>query len=202
MNGNIQTLLRIIYVGSIPLLILTFIGRVAYNGHLGGDAVDGYIENGRYFVESLGKYTEVSESAYFQSLIVSYGTVTAWLILIPTLFISGSLLAYCKSRSLSTKRPFQHYLLVTSHGALLLCFGTLYAQFVFWYFVGGYASGSYVESGRYFVADRNVFTEVSREVFTLAHIISNGMVATWFILFPVSVICTVLHEFLKSRHRE
>jgi hypothetical protein len=37
------------------------------HAHLGGDALSGYAENGRYFLNAHGNYTEVSEAAWIYS---------------------------------------------------------------------------------------------------------------------------------------
>lgn len=62
----------------ILVLVLPVINIAVYvtvAGYLGGDAINGRVDDGRYFLGSHGKYTEVSRAVFDYSRIHTY---TVW----------------------------------------------------------------------------------------------------------------------------
>ena len=51
----------------VTTIVVSFIAFVVISAIFGGDAVDGKIEDGRYYFRSHGEYTEVSRAAYVAS---------------------------------------------------------------------------------------------------------------------------------------
>jgi hypothetical protein len=60
-------LVRIALYAVIVIGLANFIGFVLIAGAIGGDALNGYKANGRYFVRMHGRSTEVSESVFTYS---------------------------------------------------------------------------------------------------------------------------------------
>jgi hypothetical protein len=59
--------------------------------HLGGDAVNGMSEGGRFFLMSHGRYTEVSECVFTYSLWHTYSVWVTHAVLLAAFFWHGTL---------------------------------------------------------------------------------------------------------------
>jgi len=85
-----------------PIAILAgvnFISFLAISIYLGGDARNGHIKNGHYFLGSHGKYTEVGQTVWNYS----YWHATSILATHCSVFIVGALLLYTGDMVLEKK---------------------------------------------------------------------------------------------------
>ncbi len=74
-------------VVSFTVMAGSFFALTVYSMHIGGDAFQGHVENGRYFVGDHGNYTEVDKRTFFFSQIFVYGTILIWAILFPSVLV-------------------------------------------------------------------------------------------------------------------
>lgn len=77
--------LWVVIIGAANFAV--FVGVAMY---LGGDALNGKVEDGHYYLTERGRYTEVSESVFEYSRVHAYTTLVSW----PVVLIS----AYAASR--------------------------------------------------------------------------------------------------------
>jgi len=75
------------------LAILNMLAFAVITSVIGGDAISGKIEDGRYYVSNRGKYTEVSQSVYTFSRIHIYSVVLMYALL----FCAAGIRALTKS---------------------------------------------------------------------------------------------------------
>lgn len=75
--------------GIVTFCALNWVSSIALDFMLGGDALNGKVEQGRFFVGQHGHYTEVSESTYEYSRLITYSAIAC----MPLLWAAGCMMA-------------------------------------------------------------------------------------------------------------
>jgi hypothetical protein len=70
-----------------PITLLNFIAFLIVTYHLGGDAVNGKIVSGHYYVGSHGQYSEVGFGTFLYSAIHTCATVLTFVLFISLLLV-------------------------------------------------------------------------------------------------------------------
>lgn len=81
-------------VAVVVLGFVNFFWFMAASSALGGDALNGHVTDGHYYVASHGTYTEVSESAWTANRIHAMITMASWPIVILTMVLYQYLLRF------------------------------------------------------------------------------------------------------------
>jgi len=67
---------RYIFVPVFILAIVNFAAFIIINIYIGGDAINGHVTDGHYFLGSHGRYTEVNRAVWTYSY---YHTISMWI---------------------------------------------------------------------------------------------------------------------------
>lgn len=71
----------------IPITLLNFIAFLIMTSYLGGDAVNGKVVSGHYYVGSHGHYSEVGLGTFLYSKIHTYATFMTFALFISLLLV-------------------------------------------------------------------------------------------------------------------
>jgi hypothetical protein len=78
---------KFIFIPAVVLAAVNFAAFIIINICIGGDAINGHVKDGHYFLGSHGRYTEVSRAVWTYSY---YHTISMW-ITHSSVFILGAI---------------------------------------------------------------------------------------------------------------
>ncbi len=67
---------KFIFIPAVAIAIVNFAAFIIINICIGGDAINGHVTDGHYYLGSHGRYTEVSRAVWTYSY---YHTVSMWI---------------------------------------------------------------------------------------------------------------------------